>query len=171
MATIEVILTENVKNKGYVGDVVRVALGYARNYLFPKSLAVMKNKTTIKLLESLQKKKQKVLIKEKAECEAIASELNEKTVTFIEKIHEENKLYGSITTTEIAGKIKELFNIDIDKKKIKLPNQQTNIKMIGNYDIGIAFHAEVPCTIKLVIEAEKIEKKEPIKKQSAPKEY
>jgi len=170
----EVILTENVKNKGYIGDIVRVRLGYARNFLLRKGLAIAKNTQNLKLLDQLNKKKMAVLAKEKADAEAIAVILHEKELKLTEKTHDENQLYGSISISDLAHKIKEKFEIEIDKKKIKLPNQQSHIKNSGTFDIQIALYPEVTATLKLVIvpeeEPQKPEKTKKTRKSTKSKD-
>lgn len=167
---IELILTENVKNKGYIGDIIRVRLGYARNFLLKKGLALPKNAQNLKLLDQLNKKKMAILAKEKADAEAIAKILNEKEIKLTEKVHDDIQLYGSISASDLAQLIKEKFEIEIDKKKIKLPNQQSHIKTSGSYDIQIALYPEVVCALKLIITPEEEPKKTEKSKKSKKNE-
>ncbi|MFC1617312.1 50S ribosomal L9 C-terminal domain-containing protein, partial [Candidatus Margulisiibacteriota bacterium] len=99
--------------------------------------------------------------------EAIAKIVNGKTLEFTGKIHDENKLYGSVTDADIVDKFKNIYEVEIDKKKLVMPEKQDHIKIIGDYVIKVNFHPEIECAInvKVAPETEKAEKAEKAKKE------
>ncbi len=115
----KVILLNDVKNYGKKGDVVEVNDGYARNFLFPKKLAVDANKHTLnKLEESKQQEKQDDLNKQN-EAKQLAKELEKKIVEFELSVGKEGKVFGSISTKQVVERLRSQYKIDIDKRKIK----------------------------------------------------
>jgi large subunit ribosomal protein L9 len=118
----EIILKEDVKNVGYRLDVIEVKAGFGRNYLIPKGLAVIANKSNLKVLAEDVKQAQNKLAKLKDEAEAIAKKLTGLTLSIGAKVGESGKIFGSVTTIQIADALKEQ-GIEIDRKKIDLPDE------------------------------------------------
>ncbi|MFA5878559.1 MAG: 50S ribosomal protein L9 [Candidatus Margulisiibacteriota bacterium] len=145
----EVILLQNLINKGKKGDIVKLKLGYAK-YLITKKLATKKTKNTENLISELKRLAVKQFAKEQAEAKALIEQLDNKTITFKMKSHE-GKLYGSITPHEVSQQIEKLFSLKIDKKKLEMLE---HIKDLGEHEIKVNLHPESECKIKLVIEAE-----------------
>jgi large subunit ribosomal protein L9 len=148
----KVILKEDVRNIGTMGQIIDVTDGFARNYLVPKGLAVEANTKNIKALEH-----QKNVIREKArkikkKAEDIAGDLSGRTVTIKAKSGEEGKLFGSVTAMDIVEKLKEQ-GLDVDKKKVVL---EEPIKRLGTYQVKIKIHSEVSgqITVEVVEEQE-----------------
>jgi large subunit ribosomal protein L9 len=146
----KIILKEDIKKIGKMGQIVDVANGYARNYLVPKGLAVEASTKNIRSLEH-----EKKIIKEKAKklkdsAQDIASRISSMTLTIKAKAGEEEKLFGSVTTMDIA---EALLNegLEIDKKKISL---EEPIKRLGSYSVQIKLHSDVsvPLSIQIVQE-------------------
>jgi large subunit ribosomal protein L9 len=136
----ELILTQTVKNLGSAGDQVKVARGYAENYLIPKKLAVRATEADRKYWE---KQRQAIAEKEaakRAQAQAIADKLSKAKVTIKKKAGVEDKLFGSVTAKEIAAALKEQSGVEIDKKNLILPD---SIKKIGGYTIKTSLHPEV----------------------------
>jgi large subunit ribosomal protein L9 len=146
----EVILTNNIVGLGGESDQVRVAAGYARNYLFPQRLAIPLTQANKRQIEALKQRR--------AEREAhefnTMSELSKgvtKLVCVIKvKAGEDGKMFGSVTSGMIADELKHQFDIALDKKKIHLEHA---IKTLGEYEVELNLHAEVKGTLKVRVES------------------
>ncbi|NLZ52956.1 MAG: 50S ribosomal protein L9 [Thermoanaerobacteraceae bacterium] len=145
----KVILLEDVKKLGKKGDLVNVADGYARNYLFPRNLAQEATAGGIKQLKqekaALEKKKRKEL----EQAKELAAKLASTTVTLKVKSGGQGKLFGSVTSKDISEALKEQQNIEVDRRKIELPE---SIKSLGSYQVDIKLAPEVDAklTVKIV---------------------
>ena len=141
-----VILKKDIKGTGKAGDVVTVSDGYARNMLLPREMAI---KATDKNVRSVEKQKNILKEKESKEKEKAvnkAKELEAKSVVVKTKTGENGKLFGSITSMDIAKALKEQESINIDKKKIIL---KTPIKQIGVFEVDMKIYPEVVATVKV----------------------
>lgn len=147
----KVILKEDIKKLGKKDELVDVSDGYARNYLIPRNLAVEANNANISIMKSksaaLMNKKQKEL----EDAREIAAKLNGKTVIVKTKAGDSGRLYGAVTSMDIAYAIKQQYNIDIDKKKVNLPEP---IKAISVYQIEVGIYHQVNAKIFVKVEAE-----------------
>ena len=141
----ELILIKDVEHLGKLGDVVNVKKGYARNYLFPRKLALETTETNKKVVEKEKLKVEKKKKEGKKEAEELVEKLEKISLTIPVQVGEKDKLYGSITTQDIANLLKE-EGFDIDKKKIELP---TPIKALGIYNIKIKLAPEIIATVKV----------------------
>jgi len=147
----EVILLEDVKNLGKKGQIVKVNDGYARNFVLPKKLgleATSKNLNDLKL----QKANEDKIAKEKLEAaKAQAAQIADKIVTVKIKAGEGGRIFGSISTKEIAQAAKEQIGFDVDKKKMVLDEP---IKSLGNFIIDVKLHKDVvgKLTVKVIAE-------------------
>ena len=146
----KVILTTEMDSLGLEGDTVDVKNGYARNYLIPKGFALEANRHNIKMMEMQKKKIDERRLKAKESAEQARDLIKEKVITITQKSGEEDKLYGSVTTMDIAEAM-EKADITIERRKIVLDKP---IKSLGEYDVTIKLHPEVTGTIKLVVEPE-----------------
>ena len=146
----KVILRQNVDEIGLEGDIVDVAKGYGRNYLIPKGFALEASNQNIKLLEMQRKKIEIKRLKAKEDAERVKEQLEGITVTISQKAGEEDKLYGSVTSMDIAARL-EAQEIMIDRKKINLDKP---IKTLGEFEVPIKVFPEVTATIKVVITPE-----------------
>ncbi len=146
-----VILNRDVKGTGKAGDVVKVSDGYARNMLLPKGYATEATDGNIRNLE----KQKAIAAEKKAEEKAAAQELGEKiaklAVEIKTKAGEGGKIFGSITSKDIADALKEQHNITVDKKKIQLDG---TIKQTGEVTVEIKLYPEVSTKLNVKIEAE-----------------
>jgi len=144
----KVILKENVENLGHIGDLVKVAPGYARNYLIPKGLALEATERNAKALEHarrhLEYKKNQVL----AAAQNLAAKIEAITLTIPHNAGEEGKLFGSVTTMELAEKL-IAQGVEIDRKKLVADP----IKHTGEYSVPVKLHPEITATLKVVIVA------------------
>jgi len=150
MAKTEVILTHNIVGLGGESDQVRVAAGYARNYLFPQGFAVPLNGANKRRLEAL---KQRRAAREAHEFNTM-TELSKGVAKLIcaikVKAGDDGKMFGSVTAGMIADELKHQFDITLDKKKIHLEGP---IKTLGEHEVELRLHAEVKGTLKVRVES------------------
>lgn len=146
----KVILLEDVKSLGKKGEIVNVNDGYARNYILPKKLGLEANGKNLNDLKLQQKNEEKVA-KEKLEAaQALAKELSEKSITVKIQSGTSGRVFGSISSKEIALEAKRQLNMDLDKKKIVIPDA---IKALGTYNVNIKLHRDVTATLAVKVEA------------------
>lgn len=145
----KVILLEDVKSVGKKGELVNTSDGYAKNFLFPKKLAVEATKSNLNDFELKQKAEARRKKEEFEQAQAIAKELENKTVTVKVKTGENGKLFGSVTNKEVAEEIVKQTGLEIDKKKVSIGDP---IKMVGERTAVIKLHPKVSAeiTIKIV---------------------
>ena len=147
----EVILTEDVESLGLAGQIVNVAAGYARNKLLPGKLALKATPANLKMLEKKRAEFEARAMKRKDRAEQLAQKLAEVSVTISQKAGEKGKLYGSVTSMDLAAAL-AAQGVDIDRRKIKMTEP---IKSLGEYDVPVKVHAEVTASFKVqVVEAE-----------------
>lgn len=146
----KVILTENIPNLGQIGDIVKVAPGYGRNYLLPKGLALEASSAKIRELE--HHKRVLAQKKEKVRCQmlSLAEKLNETTVTFARKVIEEDKLYGSVNVNDIHKALQQR-GFELDKRFILLDQP---IKQLGECTVPVKVDADITANITVVITKE-----------------
>lgn len=146
----KVILKEDVEGLGLIGKMVNVSDGYARNYLIPRNLAVPANPKNMKSFEHEKKQIMARAEKVKKSIEEIANRLANITLEIKAKAGDEGKLFGSITTMDIADAISR-HGIEIDRRKIMINEA---IKRIGTYDISVRLHPEVTARLSLNVKRE-----------------
>ena len=146
----KIILRQDMDPLGLEGDTVNVAKGYARNYLIPKGIALEANNQNIKLMEMQRKKIEVKRIKKKESAEKIKEQITDLVINISQKVGEEEKLYGSVTSMDIAEQM-EKKGISIDRRKIVLDKP---IKSLGEFDVPIKIHPEVTGSIKVVVTPE-----------------
>jgi large subunit ribosomal protein L9 len=146
----KIILREDVKDLGHVGELLNVKDGYARNFLLPKGLAFEANLKNVKALEHDKRKIQEAVRKAKTGAEELSSKIAAVTLTIKVKAGEEDKLFGSVTAMDIAEALKQ-EGLDIDRRKIILVEP---IKRLGNYTVSVKVHSEVSTqfTVQVVSE-------------------
>lgn len=147
----KVILIEDVKGKGKKGEVVKVNDGYARNFLFPKNLAIEANNKNLKHLNKQKKEEEQKKADELKEAKDLAAKLSEIKIVIPANCGENGKLFGSITSKELASKVAKEFNLKIDKKKIVLDEP---IKNMGEYTIDVKVYPNVVGKLKVVVTEE-----------------
>ncbi len=140
----EVILKTDVKNLGYKDDVVKVKPGYGRNFLIPKNLAEMATVASKKMLTETVKQRAFKEQKVKAAADATVAKLKDLVVKVGAKVGESGKIFGSVTTVQVADAMKKL-GYDVDRKNITM--NEDAIKTIGTYTANVRFHKEVTGTI------------------------
>ena len=146
-----VILNRDVKGTGKAGDVVKVSDGYARNMLLPKGYATEATDGNIRNLEKQKAIAAEKKAEEKAAAQKLAEEIAKLAVEIKTKAGEGGKIFGSITSKDIADALKEQHNITVDKKKIQLDG---TIKQTGEVTVEIKLYPEVSTKLKVDIKAE-----------------
>lgn len=147
----KVILTQDVKNQGVKGQVIEVSDGYARNYLLPQGLAEEASKTKLKEIQEKNLRESKKKDKEKEDAEKIKAKLNGETIEITVKTGGNDKLFGAVTSKEIAESIQEKLGIKIDKKKIEIAE---TIKHLGEYTVKVKIYPSVQAELSLLIKAD-----------------
>ncbi|MBQ3195235.1 MAG: 50S ribosomal protein L9 [Clostridia bacterium] len=146
----KVVLLADVKGQGKKGELVNVSDGYARNFLFPKKLAMEAN---AKILNELKNKNEAEMYK-KAEDKKAAVALSEKLKDIVVKFKStggsDGKLYGAVTAKDISDKLAADFGINVDKRKIVISD---NIKNVGEYILDVKLYPEISAKLKVVVEA------------------
>ena len=146
----DVILTENVKGLGTIGEMVKVKPGYGRNYLVPQGLAVEASARNIKELEHHKRQLTRKAEKLSQEAAAVKARIEAVECTFVHKASDEGKLFGSVTSKEIAEAL-AAKGIEIDRRKILLDQP---IKDLGKHEIDVKLNAGVNAVIKVNVVSE-----------------
>ncbi|BCR05915.1 50S ribosomal protein L9 [Desulfuromonas versatilis] len=149
----KVILTENVEGLGNIGDLVKVKPGFARNYLVPKKFAVEASTRNVKELEHQKRMAERKMQKVTQASEVLKGQIEKVACVFAHRASEEGKLFGSVTSMEIAAKLAEA-GVEIDRKKIVLDEP---IKTLGDHEVQVKLPAGVVATIKVQVVAEAAE--------------
>ena len=147
----QIILTQDMDDLGLEGDVVAVKNGYGRNYLVPQGMALLATKENITALGMQRKKIEMKRVKVRQEAEAFKGSMDGTVLSFAQKAGAEGKLYGSVTTMDIAAALEEK-GIMIDRRKIVL---EKPVKEVGEFDVDVKIYPEVVGTVKIVVSAEK----------------
>ena len=143
--TMKVILKEEIKTLGKVGDVVQVKPGFARNYLIPKGMAVEATPSNMKVIAHEAKIAEIRSQKTKKEAQSLADRLSKVSVTASVQVGEEDRVFGAVTSQDIANLLQE-SGFEIDKKRILL---EEPIKALGVFEVPIKVHSEVEAKIKV----------------------
>jgi large subunit ribosomal protein L9 len=148
----KVILLQEIAGLGTTGDVKTVADGYARNYLLPRQLVTAATPSAMATLQERVATEKRRQEKERANLEALAEQLKQITLTFQVRVGGQNRLYGSITTQNIAAALREQNNIIVDRRSIILPD---TLRALGNYKVAVrlAPGLEPEITVALVGDA------------------
>jgi large subunit ribosomal protein L9 len=146
MPKVEVILTQNVVGLGAESDQVKVAAGYARNFLFPQRMAISQTATNKRRLEVLKQRRAEREAHELNTMTELVKTLSKLTLQITVKTGEDNKMFGSITGGTIADELKHQFDVSLDKKKIHL---EKPIRSTGDFEVELRLHPEVTTSLKL----------------------
>ena len=144
----KVILQQDVKGQGKKGQMVNVSDGYARNFLFPKKLAVEATADNVNTMKLQEKAKAAKLAEEKAQAQAIAEQLKELTVRVVAKGGNGGRLFGAVTTKEVSDALKAQHSIEISKAKLVLDEP---IKSFGGYELKAKLGHDVNAVVKVVV--------------------
>ena len=132
----KVVLKQDVKGLGKKGELVNTSDGYARNFLFPKGLAVEANAQSMTELKNREQAQKYKIETETAAAKKAASEIQGKTIKIKAKAGQNGKLFGSVTSKEIAEKLKEEFKLDVDKRKVAVED----IKQFGTFEFEVKLY-------------------------------
>jgi len=152
----KVILNSDIEKLGKLGDIVEVKPGYARNYLFPRDLALIPNKHNLQLMETRKKKVQKKLELEKLTAIEQKQKIEEITITIEKKAGETDTLFGSVTPAEIEEKLQEQ-GVTIERRKLHL---EEPIKRLGSYSCKVKLFDDVEAEFKIEVVKEGEEEEE-----------
>lgn len=147
----KVVFLEDVPNVAKAGDIKEVADGYFRNFLLPRKLATVATPAELKRLETQRQAEARREAKLEKEAENFAKLLQDTTVVIRMRAGKDNKLYGSVTSADIAKEIKKLTKQDIDKRRIELPEP---IRELGKREVSIKLTKDITATITVVVEPE-----------------
>ena len=148
----DIILLQDIEKVGDKHEIVSVKPGYARNYLIPQGMAIVANEPNRAKLDDIKRKELEELAARKAEFEAIKERLSGKVLKIGAKAGTSGKIFGSVTNVQIAAALKEQFGIDVDRRKVKLPE---DIKTLGEYAAELLLHPEVDITLNFEVEEDK----------------
>jgi len=163
---VKVVFLEDVANKGKAGETREIADGYARNFLIPRKLAVLANSQSANIVAAQLKKLAHRRAQTEAEMAELAKQLEGHEIILKAKSGEKEKLYGSITSTDVADELLRSTGLTIDKRKIEL---EEPIRELGSYEITIKLTADVVPKIKLIVVKEEEEKTEKAEEKKAKK--
>jgi large subunit ribosomal protein L9 len=150
MAKTEVILTHNIVGLGGESDHVKVAAGYARNYLFPQGLAIPLSAANKRRVEALQKRRGEREAHEFNTMTELSKSISKLIAVVAVKTGDDGKMFGTVTAGMIADQLKTQFDLALDKRKIHLEHP---IKALGEYDLDLRLHSEVHATLKVRVES------------------
>lgn len=141
----KIILKEDFENLGKVGEVVEVKAGFARNYLIPQQLALQATPQSLRIIEQEKARNKIKLSKDKRDAELLAEQLKEVSLTANVQVGEEDKIFGAVTSQNIAELLSSK-GFEIDKRKIHL---EEPLKALGVFEVPIKLHTEVEAKIKV----------------------
>ena len=167
MAKTEVILIKNVVGLGGESDQVKVASGYARNFLLPQGLAIPQTQSNKRQLEVLRQKRAEREAHELNSMAELGRSLSKVTITLMVKTGDDGKMFGSVTAGTIADALKTQLDVALDKRKIHL---ERAIHSLGEFDVELRLHPEVKSSLKVVVNSNTpIPSAEEVAKAAAPK--
>lgn len=147
----EIILLQDIDNVGDKHTIATVRNGYARNYLIPRGMAIVANNTNRNILEDLKRREAAQEAKRLSEYLEVADALKGQVIQIGAKVGTSGKIFGSVTNVQIANAIKEQFNIEVQRRKISIPDE---VKTLGTYKAILDLHKEVQAQIDFEVVAE-----------------
>jgi large subunit ribosomal protein L9 len=147
----EVILKQDLDNLGYADEVVKVKAGYARNYLIPRGFATIANETNRKVLAETMKQRSHKAQKIKGDAESVAKQLEAVTLKIGMKAGESGKIYGSVTSLQVADALSKL-GVNVDRKRIKIEGE--HIKELGTYSAMVSLHKDIKVKLNFEVVSE-----------------
>ncbi len=146
----KVLLTQDVEKLGQAGEIKDVAGGFGRNYLIPKGFAVMATPGQVRQAEERIKAQQRHAEAVRRDAEALAARINGQTIRFTARVGELDRLYGSVTNLDIAEKLSQTLDIEVDRRKVDL---EEPIKRIGIYPVKVRLASDLEPVVNVVVEA------------------
>ena len=147
----KVVFLKDVSAKGKVGEIREVADGYARNFLFPKGLALQATEAAVKTAQTQAEGKVRRQVRLQEELREVAKLIDGKELHFKARAGEKGRLHGSITSAQIAEELSNLANVEIDKKKVAI---EEPLRHIGDHEVRVVFMKDIEARVKVVIEEE-----------------
>lgn len=147
----KVVLREDVESLGHKGDIVEVANGYARNYLVPRGLAIKASKGVIAQAEAMRRNRAARDARERAAAEELASRLVAQRITIPARAGEGGKLFGSVTSSDVAEALAAVAETEIDRRAVQLDEP---LKELGEVEVPVRLHREVTATVTVEVVAE-----------------
>jgi large subunit ribosomal protein L9 len=147
----DIILLKDLDKVGDKYQVVTVKDGYGRNYLIPQKMAVIANATNMKKLDDLKAKEEAERAARLSEFQEVADQLKGKTLKIGAKSGTSGKIFGSITSIQLASALKEQFNVDVERRRVNLPD---DIKSLGTYTAVLDLHPEVQANVEFEVVSE-----------------
>jgi large subunit ribosomal protein L9 len=147
----EIILLQDIDKVGDKYDIVKVKDGYGRNYLIPNGMAIIANTTNRQKLDDYKSKEAAELAARVSEFQALADQLKDKVLKIGAKTGTSGKIFGSVTNIQIATALKEQFNIEVDRKKVVLPEE---VKELGTYTAMLNLHPDVDARVVFEVVSE-----------------
>jgi large subunit ribosomal protein L9 len=148
----QLLLLDDVYGTGRKGDVVSVKRGYARNFLVPRSLAVVADKRTLRMQEKLRTEREQQAVADRSDSEAIKSRIHQKEYETIVKVDHEGHMYGSVSVTDIIALVQEVDGIALERRMVKLGQP---LKKLGAHLILLGLKEGVDCEIAINIKADR----------------
>ena len=149
----KVILLENVRKVGSIGDVIDVKRGFARNFLIPQKKALFASEKNIKEVEKIKSDLSKKDLEKKKQAKEISEKLKNKTFEIKKLVTENKELYGSVKPTEISKLLKEKENVDLSSSLIQ---PVAEIKTVGEFKVILNLHSEIEASIKIKVSPEEL---------------
>jgi len=143
----EVILKEDVNKLGHRGDLVKVAEGYGRNFLLPRKLAVEATESNRAVIAEMKAAAQRRTVREKGDAEGLAKQFESVHLTFLRKTGEQDHLFGSVTSADVAQEL-EARGFNIDRRKLQLDEP---LKTLGEFKVPVRLHRDVTATVRVTI--------------------
>jgi large subunit ribosomal protein L9 len=150
----KVIFLKDVSSKGKRGEIREVADGYARNFLFPKGLALLATPAAIKTAKNQSEESAERQARQREELKALIQQIEGKELHFKARVGAKGRLHGAITSANIAGELSRLINFEVDRKKVELDEP---LHSLGSYEITISLAKDSEAKVKVVIEEDKTE--------------
>lgn len=147
----EIILLQDLEKVGEKHTIVTVKDGYGRNYLIPQGFALIANKTNRNRLYEMRRQEEAREMKRYDEYKAVADAMEGKTIKIGAKAGTSGKIFGSVTNIQISNALKEQFDLDVDRRKVQLPDE---VKEVGTYTLTLNLHPEVKPEIRFEVVAE-----------------
>ena len=147
----EIILLQDVEHVGYKHELVTVKDGYGRNYLIPQGLALIANSANKARLKELQRREESMEAKRLGEYQEMADKLDGQVLKIGAKAGTSGKIFGSVTTIQVANALKEQFDLEVERRKIQLPD---DVKELGSYKMVLNLHKEVQPEVTFEVVAE-----------------
>ena len=148
----KVILLQDVKDIGKRDDIVNVSDGYARNFLFPRKVAMEATDGAVKVVERKREAERRKEAEARAAAEEVAAKLKNKVVTLKVKCGDKGRLYGSATAQEVADAIKAEYGVDVDKRKVEIKEA---VRQLGDYEVNVRLYPNV--SSKMILRVKNIQ--------------